>query len=368
VSDPVSVFVSYSWGVERDTGIVDTLETLCKSRHIRLLRDNNEIKHGELIRQFMDRLTGGEHIITVFSKAYFHSKWCMYELLKTWQKGDFQPRTHPIIADDCDLQDAEYRIGVVKHWITEHQEIRRLLDGQDPSMYVEEIKKANLLRDISQNANEMMNFAAGRLTTPLADLKSKGYAQILDIIHYPAEKSILLSLKNFRETRILENNTAKKIQYLEAEIASIEETLHHFEMERIDAYHHAQKSALIKGINEKRELLKTKYAEYAQILNGISEKTFAEDEVNEVWKSVAALPDYGQANIPADMQEKLDIILQEIKAQNKSAAAKLKVALPIVPLMANYELELDTENFFGELWGKIRGLLKKKANNTVNPK
>jgi hypothetical protein len=182
VSDPVNVFVSYSWGVERDTGIVDELEALCPARNIRLIRDKNTLQHGDLIEQFMNELTGGEHVITVFSKPYFQSRWCMYELLKTWQKGDFQPRTHPIIADDCDLQDAEYRIGVVKHWIAEHQKIWRLLDGQDPSPYVEEIKKANLLRDISQNASELMNFAAGRLTTPLADLRAQNYAQLLDNI------------------------------------------------------------------------------------------------------------------------------------------------------------------------------------------
>lgn len=180
--NPVSVFVSYSWGVERDTGIVAELKNHCKSRNIHLLQDNNEIKHGELIQQFMDKLTGGEHVITVFSKPYFHSPWCMYELLRTWQKGDFQQRTHPIIADDCDLQDAAYRIGVVKHWVAEHEKIRQLLDGQDAALFVEEFKKANILRDISQNANELMNFAAGRLTTPLAELKAQNYAQLLDRI------------------------------------------------------------------------------------------------------------------------------------------------------------------------------------------
>lgn len=178
----LNVFVSYSWGVEHDTGIVGELEKLCQFRKINLMRDNNEIKHGELIQQFMDKLTGGEHIITVFSKPYFQSPWCMYELLKTWQKGDFQQRTHPIIADDCNLQDAAYRIGVVDYWITEHDKIRKLLEGRDPALFVEEFKKANLLRDISQNANELMNFAAGRLTTPLEQLKAKQYAQLLDLI------------------------------------------------------------------------------------------------------------------------------------------------------------------------------------------
>ena len=91
------VFVSYSWRVEHDTGIVDALELLCKARDIQLVRDNNALQHGDLIREFMDQLSGGEHVITVFSGAYFKSNWCMYELLTTWQGGDFKDRTHPII-------------------------------------------------------------------------------------------------------------------------------------------------------------------------------------------------------------------------------------------------------------------------------
>lgn len=182
MAEAIKVFVSYSWDVERKTGIVDELEKHCQSRNVRLLRDNNEIKHGELIQQFMDKLTGGEHVITVFSKSYFQSPWCMYELLKTWQKGDFQPRTHPIIADDCNLQDVAYRISVVDYWVAEHDKIRELLKGRDPALFVDEFKKANMLRDISQNANELMNFAAGRLTTSLDQLKAKHYVQLLDPI------------------------------------------------------------------------------------------------------------------------------------------------------------------------------------------
>lgn len=175
------VFVSYSWRVERETGIVAELEKRCPA-HIRLLRDNNEIKHGELIQQFMDKLTGGEHVITVFSQPYFQSPWCMYELLRTWQKGGFQERTHPIIADNGDLQDMAYRIGVVDYWVAEHAKIRQLLEGRDPALYVDEYERANVIRDISQNASKLMNFAAGRLTTPLAELRAQDYAPLLDSV------------------------------------------------------------------------------------------------------------------------------------------------------------------------------------------
>lgn len=179
----VKVFVSYSWGIEASTGIVDEIASYCQTpRTINLIRDRDAMQHGDLIMDFMNHLSGGEHVLTVFSKPYFKSKWCMYELLKIWQKGDFKERTHPIIADDCDLQNDIYRINTAKYWIGKHRELEQVLEGEDPSLFIEEFKKLNMLRDIAQHVNELMNFAAGRLTTELPDLRAQHYTQILNLI------------------------------------------------------------------------------------------------------------------------------------------------------------------------------------------
>lgn len=177
----INVFISYSWRVERETGVVAELEKLCPE-HIHLIRDENTIRHGEMIQAFMDKLTGGEQVITVFSKPYFQSPWCMHELLRIWQKGDFQQRTHPIIADDCDLQALSYRLEVVDYWQAEHENMQQLLAERDPALFVDEYERLNMIRDISQAANKLMNFAAGRLTTPLAELRAQHYAPLLDNI------------------------------------------------------------------------------------------------------------------------------------------------------------------------------------------
>ncbi|HBZ29546.1 MAG TPA: hypothetical protein DEO56_02980 [Nitrosomonas nitrosa] len=177
------VFVSYSWRVEHDTGIVDALELLCKARDIQLVWDNNALQHGDLIREFMDQLSGGEHVITVFSDAYFKSNWCMYELLTTWQRGDFKDRTHPINADGIDLQNGDCRIKVTDFWKAKYEAAESKLAGRDPTVFIEEHKRVKLCRDIYQNINELINFAANRLTIPLDQLKAQQYAQILDLIY-----------------------------------------------------------------------------------------------------------------------------------------------------------------------------------------
>lgn len=204
MADSVKVFVSYSWDEEHDTGIVDELEEQCRDRGIQLIRDNNTLQHGDLIREFMDQLSGEKHIITVFSEAFFKSKWCMYELLSAWQKGDFKDRTHPIIVDACNLKDDGFRIGLTDFWEGEYNALKARLDGRDPVDFIEEQKRVKWYRNIYQNISDLLNFVAGRVITPLEQLKEQHYTQLLDHIRskqveddYLADTEFLEEIKKY---------------------------------------------------------------------------------------------------------------------------------------------------------------------------
>ncbi len=224
MANPVKVFVSYSWSVEGKTGIVGELETQCRHRNIQFIRDNNTMQHGDLIRDFMDKLIGGEHIITVFSDAYFRSTWCMYELLSTWQKGDFKARTHPIKADDIDLQNAQYRIELTDYWKTKYESAETNLQERDPTAFIEEHQKVKRYRDFYQNINALLNFVAERLTTPLEQLRKQGYAQLLDrinpkqiVIGYPSDGDFLKEIKeilvqDLKKSELFRNHVIKSCE------------------------------------------------------------------------------------------------------------------------------------------------------------
>ena len=192
--------MSYSWSTEKETNIVDDLDKLCPQRGITLIRDNKTLKHGDLIEKFMDELSKGDHVITIFSKPYFESKWCMYELLRIYQKGDFQQRTHPVIADECDLQDRSNRLGLVKYWQEQYGKVKQEIQELEPELVVDEINDVKLYRDIYQYINELLNFAAGRVTTPLAELQKQNYTPLLDSISpikEPGDTSNQLSDEDF---------------------------------------------------------------------------------------------------------------------------------------------------------------------------
>ncbi|NES06552.1 MAG: hypothetical protein F6K22_29290 [Okeania sp. SIO2F4] len=60
---------------------------------------------------------------------------------------------------------------------------------------------------------------------------------------------------------------------------------------------------------------------------------------------------------------KLLLLLQDIRAKlddlDKSAAAKLKAALPLIPAIVSYELEMDTEGVMYKTWKGISNLLRR---------
>ncbi|NET61707.1 MAG: hypothetical protein F6K47_37990 [Symploca sp. SIO2E6] len=64
---------------------------------------------------------------------------------------------------------------------------------------------------------------------------------------------------------------------------------------------------------------------------------------------------------PIEYPSELVLLLQDIRAKldegGKAASAKLKVALPLIPVIASYELEMDTEEFMSKAWKSIKGMV-----------
>ena len=110
--------------------------------------------------------------------------------------------------------------------------------------------------------------------------------------------------------------------------------------------------------------LKKYEKEYAELLaEGVDEDANAEDEaapiVAELVAATSDLERYRQAKAPEEMLQLLNEIRAKLEEPGTSAAAKLKVTLPIIPLLASYELELDTENFLNTVWDKARSLFRR---------
>jgi len=151
-----------------------------------------------------------------------------------------------------------------------------------------------------------------------------------------------------------------------AELLEIQyDVLHDFEKELEMATGPGERVGIRQRI--KRDLtprLREREREYAELLAAgtPTESILTEDAepiVAELAQATADIERYRKAEAPETMLSLLEEIKQKLAEPGKSAAGKLKVTLPIIPMVASYDLELDTENFLVNIWRKTRELFQR---------
>ena len=115
----------------------------------------------------------------------------------------------------------------------------------------------------------------------------------------------------------------------------------------------------------KRELLPeiSGYEKEYWELYPMEEVVIPEDEAAsqlvQVEQAVTSLEQGSFAEYPPEMFALLQEIRASLDGLERSASAKLKVAIPLIPTIASYELEMDTEGVMYKTWKPLRGLIRR---------
>ena len=120
------VFVSYGWTPESNA-IVDRIQEALSSSGIRLLRDREEVRYRDSIREFMHRIGQGKCVVVVISEKYLKSENCMFELVEIAKNPGLRERIFPIVLADANIYKATGRINYVRYWEDEIQELDQAL-------------------------------------------------------------------------------------------------------------------------------------------------------------------------------------------------------------------------------------------------
>lgn len=126
------VFVSYAWNDE-SCAIVDRLQQVLGEHGIRLIRDREEVRYKDSIRDFMRRIGKGKCVVVVISEKYLKSENCMFEMLEVAKAQSLRERIFPIVLPDANLYKATGRVGYVKHWESECKALSKALGEVDPA-------------------------------------------------------------------------------------------------------------------------------------------------------------------------------------------------------------------------------------------
>lgn len=182
MTEPVKVFVSYSWRVEAQTCHVAELEKQCQERGIHLIRDSNTMKPGERISQFMDRIAGANHVIVILSEAYFKSKYCLYEWKELLQQKGLEQKIYPINIENIDFSDPSTRLSFVDFWQQQVEEKEKAIQSLGPGIAPDQHADLNRYHEFKIKIDHLMKQASDMLVITVDAIGGEHYAKILDLI------------------------------------------------------------------------------------------------------------------------------------------------------------------------------------------
>jgi internalin A len=190
------VFISYAWGDRTPAGqererIVDGLVSALRehTQTITVHIDRDELRPGDLISAFMDRLAAADRIIVVISAKYLQSECCMYELFKIYQNcrksgEDFHRHIIPVILPDAGFSGGlAARLKTALYWTQQEQELTSLVAGNLQAVGSTMFTKYRLIGEFARNSSDMIEYLIDQLQPRDYDRQiDEGFAELREQI------------------------------------------------------------------------------------------------------------------------------------------------------------------------------------------
>jgi internalin A len=190
------VFVSYAWGDDTEIGhrrgkVVDDVCAALAGAGVTIRRDRDEMKPGDLISEFMDRLAEGDFIVVVISDKYLRSEYCMYELFRIYRNcadkpERFQRKVIPLILPDAQLDTMAARLQRAIHWKKAQAEMEPLVREHIDVVGPEFFRKYKLISEFGRNASDMLEHLVDRLLPRDFDrMGAEGFGEVVRLVRAP---------------------------------------------------------------------------------------------------------------------------------------------------------------------------------------
>jgi|GEM_PF-1236921 len=177
------VYISYARG--GDSGeIVDKLCEFLKIKKIEVIRDSEELKYKNSLKNFMQTLGKGKYVITVISDKYLKSRYCMFELTEFLENGNFQERIVPLIMQDAKIRKPVDIVEYIKFWENELESAEKAmksvnLSNLSPNIMEDIELYAKITREISNLIGHLRDF----LILPIEVHQSSNFEDVVNEIN-----------------------------------------------------------------------------------------------------------------------------------------------------------------------------------------
>lgn len=169
------VAVSYSWKEEAEGPNAGQVGAFCdglKARGIEVVRDKDEMKHGESISAFMQSLGASDLLCVFLSERYLTSPNCMYELLIAWQRSrdnpaEYRQRVKVWVVPEIrtTLQEMSGRLKFVDFWRARQDELDRLASQYaNKGLGPDSLEECRRVREFAHHVEPMLHFFKDQLS------------------------------------------------------------------------------------------------------------------------------------------------------------------------------------------------------------
>ena len=132
----------------------------------------------------MDAIREGKIVVVVFSKPYFKSKNCMYELSGVMTHDNYADRLLPIVVD-TKVRSIEYYISVCSHWrkqIAKLENAIRKLTRSDDNLDAPLVEQLEEMKQIREFLPRIKSYVDWQNALSLNDLQDSQFAPIIQEI------------------------------------------------------------------------------------------------------------------------------------------------------------------------------------------
>ena len=178
-----SVYITYNWE-DASNNMVDLFCSALEFNGINYVRDKKDCHYNVNIKQFMDAIREGKIVVVVFSKPYFKSKNCMYELSGVMTHDNYADRLLPIVVD-TKVRSIEYYISVCSHWrkqIAKLENAIRKLASSDDNLDAPLVEQLEELKQIREFLPRIKSYVDWQNALSLNDLQDSQFAPIIQEI------------------------------------------------------------------------------------------------------------------------------------------------------------------------------------------
>lgn len=166
-------FVSYAWGDDTPEGrrrgeLVDHLCAALTRRGVEVLLDREQMRPGDRISEFMERLVEGDSILAVISDKYLRSPYCMYELFRVYQRCGADPerflgKVIPLILPDARIGTVDERLERAFYWGQESNKLAARVKEHPEFVGTEAFRKYRFMGEFARNTSDMLEYLADKL-------------------------------------------------------------------------------------------------------------------------------------------------------------------------------------------------------------